>query len=394
MSLPKSTGSFRQGAEAVAGPLAGRRILEVGHMLAGPYCGMLLADLGAEVIKIEGPEGDIGRRIGPHSVGPHNVYFASLNRGKKSVVIDLKTAAGQAALHRLAAAADGLVTNLRPSAIKALGLTYERLAPANPRLACLALTGYGLNGPFSESPAYDYVIQAMTGVMMLTGEPGGSPVKLGYSAVDNSAGVMAALGLVAKLVEGTGGQIDVSMHDTMLSQLNYLAASYLNAGVGVERMAGGGHPYIVPAQIFEARSGHLVLFITHDRFWQIFARALNEPAWQSDPRFATMAGRSAHRDLVISAIAVRLTERSAADWAELLAPLGLVVAAIQSLPEALEGALVASRGMVVDLPVSEGRLRLLGPPIRYGDAAPDGFGPPPELGEHDDLLRIDAAGKP
>ena len=222
---------------APRGPLAGRRVIEVGHMLAGPYCGMLLADMGAEVIKVEGPDGDIARRVSPHHVGGHDTYFASLNRGKRSVVLDLAGAEGRAALHALARDADGLVTNLRPSAIRRLGLTYEALRTANPRIACVALTGYGLDGPFADQPAYDYVIQALAGVMALTGEPGGPPVKTGYSVVDNSAGIMAALALVAKLVEGRGGQIDVSLYDTLLSQLNYLAADYLNTGQRPVRQA-------------------------------------------------------------------------------------------------------------------------------------------------------------
>ena len=161
------------------GPLAGTRIIEVGHMLAGPYCGMLLADLGADVIKIEPSTGDISRTVGPHSVGPHNLYFASLNRNKRSVVLDLASAEGQAALHELVRSAQGLLTNLRPAAIKKLGLTHAALAPVNPRIACLALTGYGLEGPFADQPAYDYVIQALVGVMALTGDPGGPPVKTG-----------------------------------------------------------------------------------------------------------------------------------------------------------------------------------------------------------------------
>lgn len=341
----------------MAGPLSGVRIIEVGHMLAGPYCGMLLADLGAEIIKIEGPEGDIGRNISPHFVGPHNTYFASLNRNKKSVVLDLGTGTGQTALRHLAKDAQALITNLRPSAIKRLGLTYEALRSVNPRLVCLALTGYGLTGPYSDSPAYDYVIQAMTGVMLLTGDPGGPPVKPGYSAVDNSAGIMGALGLVAQLISGSGRQIDVSMHDVMLSQLNYLASSYLNTGEVTDRVKGGGHPYIVPAQLFPAKSGHVVLFITHDKFWKIFAEALGENEWLSDPRFTTMAARSANRDVVVHAIAERLSEEDAQTWTERLAPLGLVIAAVQSLPSALDGALVSSRNMVVDIPLSGEKLR-------------------------------------
>jgi len=367
------------------GPLAGKRILEVGHMLAGPYCGMLLADLGAEVIKIEGPEGDIARRISPHYLGEHNAYFASLNRNKKSVVLDLKRSDGQEGLHRLAASADALLTNLRPSAIRALGLTYEALMEVNPKITCVALTGYGLDGPFAESPAYDYVIQALTGVMMLTGDPEGPPVKPGFSTVDNSAGIMGALALAAKLVEGRGGQVDVSMHDTMLSQLNYLASSYLNAGEITDRFPGGGHPYIVPAQIFEAQTGYVVLFVTHDKFWKLFADALGEPDWISDPRFATMRARSENRKAVVRAVGNRLRERNATAWVESLAPLGLVVAAVQTLPSALDGPLVSSRGMIIEIPVAEEALRLVGSPIRIAGQETI-YAPPPLLGEHAELL--------
>ena len=180
-------------------------------MLAGPYCGLMLADMGAEVIKIETPEGDIGRTVSPHFVGPHNAYFASLNRNKKSVVIDLACDEGQAALGRIARTSHALVTNLRPSAIRKLGLTYDALRRWNERLVCVALTGYGLDGPYADNPAYDYVIQAMTGVMALTGDPEAPPTKAGYSAVDNSAGLVAAVGLLAKIVQGQGGQVAVAM---------------------------------------------------------------------------------------------------------------------------------------------------------------------------------------
>ncbi|WP_372921866.1 CaiB/BaiF CoA transferase family protein [Roseovarius sp.] len=370
----------------MAGPLSGKTILEIGHMLAGPYCGMLLADLGARVIKIEGPDGDIGRTISPHTIGAHNAYFASLNRGKESVVLDLTSDAGQADLRRLASGADALLTNLRPSAIKKLGLTYDVLQHVNKRLVCVALTGYGLEGPFSESPAYDYVIQAMTGVMMMTGDPNGPPVKPGYSAVDNSAGIMGALALVAKIVEGRGGQMDVSMYDTLLSQLNYVASAYLNAGVRAERLKDGAHPYIVPAQLFAAREGYLVLFITHDKFWRLFAEALSRPDWLDDPRFATMKGRQENRDLVVAAIAEELQSETAVVWAERLAPLGVVAAAVQTLPDALDGQLTASRDMVVEVPVGTDTLRMIGNPIKDEDHRCE-VRPPPALGEHDSILR-------
>ena len=367
------------------GPLSGKTILEVGHMLAGPYCGMLLADLGARVIKIESPDGDIGRQISPYEVGPHNAYFASLNRGKQSVVLDLTSDEGRADLHRLVETADALLTNLRPSAIKKLGLTYEALGQINPKIVCVALTGYGLDGPFSESPAYDYVIQAMAGVMMMTGDPDGPPVKPGYSAVDNSAGIMGALALVSKMLEGRGGQMDVSMYDTLLSQLNYVASSYLNAGVRTDRIKDGAHPYIVPAQLFATKDGYLVLFITHDKFWAIFAEALGRRDWLEDPRFATMKGRQSHRDEVVASIAEALRADTAKAWAERLAPLGVVAAAVQTLPEALDGPLAASRDMVVDLPVGERTLRMIGNPIKDDCGRPE-FHAPPRLGEHNALL--------
>ncbi len=364
-----------------AGPLSGVRILEVGHMLAGPYCGLLLADLGAEVIKIEPPSGDIARSVSPHSIGPHNAYFASLNRNKKSVVLDLASADGQQALGRLAAGAHALITNLRPSAIKKLGLTYDALKVHNERLVCVALTGYGLEGRYAERPAYDYVIQALTGVMALTGDPSAPPTKAGYSAVDNSAGIMAALGLLAKIVEGRGGQVDVAMYDVMLSQLNYLAGASLNAGEISRRYADSAHPYIVPAQLFRARDSWVVLFITHDEFWRKFCEEVGRPEWIVDERFATMASRRANRDYVLGEIAALLSSDSAQRWVARLAPLGVVISIVETLEDALASDLARDRAMVVDLPCPGNRLRAVGSPIKCSGAQTR-YGPPPLLDEH------------
>jgi crotonobetainyl-CoA:carnitine CoA-transferase CaiB-like acyl-CoA transferase len=362
-------------------PLDGIRVIEVGHMLAGPYCGMLLADLGAEVVKIEPPEGDIARRVGPHFVGPHNAYFASLNRSKRSVCLDLAAADGQRVLGEMAAEAHALLANLRPAAIKKLGLTYESLREWNPGLVCVALTGYGLESPWSDRPAYDYVIQALTGIMALTGDPGGKPVKAGYSAVDNSAGIMAALGLVAQILSGRGGQVDVAMYDVMLSQLNYLAGAYLNAGEPAERQPDSAHPYIVPAQMFATRDGHLVVFITHDDFWRRFATEAGRPEWLTDPRFATMEGRRRHRSEVVAAIAGLLATDTTARWVERLAPLGVVVAGVETLERALDGELARARRMVVTIPTLDGAIRAVGNPIKITGTVEE-FAPPPLLGQH------------
>jgi len=365
----------------MSGPLAGIRVLEVGHVLAGPYCGMLLADLGAEVIKIEPPEGDMARGISPHSIGRHNAYFASLNRSKKSVVVDLASAAGCEALHALAAGAHALVTNLRPAAIRKLGLDYASLASANPKLVCVALTGYGLDSSYADRPAYDYVIQALTGVMAITGEPGGPPTKAGYSAVDNSAGMIGALGLLAKIVEGKGGQVDVSMYDVMLSQLNYLAGAWLNAGERAERYARSAHPYMVPAQLFRTADGWLILFISHDRFWQRFSREVGRPEWIEDARYATMPARRANRAALIEALDALFATAGTASWMERLAPLGLVVAPVETLEQALDSDLARERGMVVSIDTEAGPLRAVGSPLRIAGASPK-YSAPPLLGEH------------
>lgn len=374
-----------------AGPLAGIRIIEVGHMLAGPYCGLMLADMGAEVIKIETPEGDIARSVSPHFVGPHNAYFASLNRSKKSVVLDLASDEGRDALGRIAQGAHALVTNLRPSAIRKLGLTYAALRRWNERLVCVALTGYGLDGPHADNPAYDYVIQALTGVMALTGDPDAPPTKAGYSAVDNSAGLVAALGLLAKIVQGQGGQVDVAMYDVMLSQLNYLAGAALNAGETVERQADSSHPYVVPAQIFATRRGWLTLFITHDRFWRIFCDEIGHPEWTGDERFATMAARRMHRAEVVCAVGQVLRGASAAEWVRRLVPLGVVAAEVGTLNDALQGGIAVARGLVVPLGDGSLPLQAVASPIRFDGFEPT-YGLPPLLNEHADevLGRIEA----
>lgn len=374
------------------GPLKGLRILEATHMLAGPYCGMLLADLGAEVIKIESPDGgDIGRRIGPHMLGDQNLYFASLNRNKQSVRIDLATPQGQERLGKLAASAHGLVTNMRPAAIRKLGLTYDALKVHNPKIACLALTGFGLDGPYAERPAYDYIIQALTGAMALAGDPDGPPVKAGYSVVDNSSGIMGALGLLAKIHEGAGGQIDVSLYDTMMSQLNYLAVAYLNAGEKPKRHPSGGHPYIVPAQIFATSDGHLALFITHDDFWRRFSAEVGREDWIVDPDFATMAARSANRERVVAGVGEIIAARPTAEWMARLAPLGLVVAGVETLEQALESELCAWRKMVVSVSTPNGPLRSVGAAIKIVGEEPV-FRAPPALGEHDRVFFGEEAG--
>ncbi|MEV0248129.1 CoA transferase [Nocardia sp. NPDC050712] len=341
-------------------PLAGIRVLEVGTMLAGPYATLLLADLGAEVIKIEPPAGDISRQVG-------DTYFASLNRGKRSVCLDLNDASGQQRLGELAAESHALLVNLKPSAINRLGLTYAALRRWNERLVCVAVTGFGLDA--GDHPAFDYIIQAATGVAALTGDPTGPPTLPGYSAADNSTGLTAALGLLAQIVSGRGGQVEVSLRDVMLSQLNYHAAAYLNTGTEPQRRPFGAHSYYVPAQLFPTADGYLALFITHDGFWKSFAGEAGIKG------FTTMAERVARRADILEAVTTALADDTADGWEQRLRPLGVPAAAVRTLPEALEAA--------ADVAVTAGRHRLIGSPIRIGGYRPR-YGPPPQLGEHGD----------
>ncbi|MFI6959818.1 CaiB/BaiF CoA transferase family protein [Nocardia sp. NPDC050408] len=344
---------------AAAGPLAGIRILEVGTMLAGPYATMMLADLGAEVTKIEPPNGEISRQVG-------DSYFASLNRGKRSIRLELASSAGQRRLAELVAQSHALLVNLKPSAIRRLGLTYKSLRQFNDRIVCVAITGFGLDG--GEDPAFDYVIQAAVGIAAMTGDPQGPPTLPGYSSADNSTGLTAALGLLAQIVSGRGGQVDVSLYEVMLSQLNYHASAYLNDGKQPQRRNFGAHSYYVPAQLFPTADGHLALFITHDGFWKVFAAEAGVDG------FETMAERAAHRDDVLAAVTAALATDTASGWESRLRPLGIPAAAVRTLSEAL----AASPETIVTV----GDYRLIGSPIRIAGYRPR-YGPPPVLGEHE-----------
>lgn len=344
----------------MSGPLAGLRILEVGHILAGPYATMLLADLGAEVTKLEPPGGDLSRQVS-------DAYFASINRGKRSVRVDLASDEGQARLHELVRGADALLVNLKPSAVRRYGLTYEALKTWNERLVCVALTGWGMDA--GDDPAFDYVVQAATGIASLTGDPDGPPQLPGYSSADNSAGLTAALGLLAQVVSGKGGQVEVSLRDVMLSQLNYHASAWLNEGRSPRRL-GGAHAYYVPAQLFPTADGHLSLFITHDGFWHTFA------AEAGIEGYATMAERAAKRDELIAVVTKALATDTAASWESRLRPLRVPARAVRTVPEALADA--------ADAVIEAGPYRLVGSPVRMAGHEP-AYGPPPRLGEHGEL---------
>jgi crotonobetainyl-CoA:carnitine CoA-transferase CaiB-like acyl-CoA transferase len=367
------------------GPLAGIRILEVGHILAGPFATMLLADLGADVIKVENVDGDMSRTVRSPVIGGYNSYFTSINRGKRSVHIELATPEGQAQLAELAKTADALIVNLRPAAIRKYGLDYESLKQHNPAIVAAAVTGYGLEGEGSDWPSFDYIVQAMSGVAMLTGEPDGPATLAGYSAVDNSSGIMAALSLLAYVhgaqKSGVGGQLDVSLFDTMVAQLNYKAASYLNGGGPSERLPMGSHIFYVPAQLFESADGYFALFVTHDEMWRKLCIEIGRDEWITDPRFLTMQLRHDNREALLELLTPILKATTSAEWVARLRPLGLPVGPVQTLDDALDSDFVAKRDLVVSLETGEGPIRIVGNPLRFNGERPAAT-LPPLLHEH------------
>jgi crotonobetainyl-CoA:carnitine CoA-transferase CaiB-like acyl-CoA transferase len=302
-------------------PLTGLRVIAIEQYGAGPYGSMQLADLGAEIIKIENPAdgGDMARRVGPYFAGPgDSQFFHSFNRNKKSVTIDLKKPAARRVLTVLAARADGFIDNLRGDLPEKLGLTYQALAPANPRIVCAHLSAYGRSGSRAHWPGYDYLMQAEAGYLSLTGEPAGPPARMGLSIVDLMTGLFAAFALVSGVLEaratGTGRDLDVSLFDCALQNLSYLATWYLNAGHVQGREPRSAHPSLVPSKLYRTRDGFILIMCNKEKFWPIMCERIGHPEWAQDPRFRTFKDRLDNRELVNELLDATLSRRSTAEW--------------------------------------------------------------------------------
>jgi crotonobetainyl-CoA:carnitine CoA-transferase CaiB-like acyl-CoA transferase len=359
-------------------PLDGVRVLAFTQLGAGPWAMMLLADLGADVVKVEDPTtgGDEARTVPPFAdaAARDGLYFQALNRGARSLTLDLRAAGARDLLHRLVARADAVYNNLRGDLPGRLGLDYAALRVANPRIVCCSLSGFGRTGPRAGEPGYDYLVQAYAGFMSLSGEPDAPPTKAGVSVVDFAGGILSALALVIGLhrarTTGEGADVDVSLLDTAVSMLNYLAAWTLNRDWRPERLPGGAHQSLVPSQSFRTRDGWLVVMCMKEKFWARLVEHLELPALAGDLRFATFAGRLAHRDALVPVLADAFRRRTTAEWLARLR--GRVpVAPVYSVEEALADEQVEARAMVVDLlhPVF-GRLREVGCPIKMDGVAP------------------------
>jgi crotonobetainyl-CoA:carnitine CoA-transferase CaiB-like acyl-CoA transferase len=354
-------------------PLAGYRILAVSQFGAGPYGTLHLADLGAEVIKIEDPAagGDVARGVPPHAADGDSLYFQAFNRNKRSLTLNLAHPDGQAILHDLVRISDGLFSNLRGDQPARLGLTYDRLKAHNPRLVCCALTGFGTTGPRRDEPGYDYLAQAYAGLMSLTGEPDAPPARSGVPMVDYAGGLTAMLGLLAGLLRaqrtGLGGDVDVSLLDTAVAMLSYLAIWTLNTDYRPRRLPDSSHPTLYPSQIFQTRDGHLAIMCAKEKFWQALAAALGSPEWADDPRFRTFADRYRHRDALIPLLKERFLTRTTDEWLARLR--GQVPCApVNTVEAALADEQALARGMVIEVEhPTFGALRQTGAPIKIDD---------------------------
>lgn len=374
-------------------PLAGVRIVAVEQYGAGPFGTLYLADLGADVVKIEDPAagGDVSRYIPPGRVGTDSLFFEAFNRGKRSLALDLKTPAGRAVFERLVASADAVFSNLRGDQADRLGLTYETLGRINPQIVCVALTGYGREGAGAHLPGYDALIQAETGWASLTGAPDGPPTKSGLSLADYICGLTAVLGLVVALFDakrtGLGRDVDTNLYDSALAMLSYPATWFLSSGFVTRRHEMSAHPSVVPFQFFATADGHIAVASPKEKFFRSLVTGMDLLELTTDPRFADFEARGRHRDELLDILSARFAERPTAEWLERLR--GLVpIAPVRSLEQALDVDELRDRSMLAEYEhPAFGTVRSVGLPMTMGGFEPTYFAGPGLGADGEDILR-------
>ncbi len=371
-------------------PLSGIRILDLSQLLAGPYGTMIMADLGAEVIKIEKPgEGDLGRGMPPHFFHGESVYFISINRNKKSLTLNLKAREGLDIFYRLVGASDVVYDNFRPGVLEKLKIDYETLRRINPRIISCSVSGYGQTGPFKDRPAFDLIIQARGGIMSYTGEPGRMPVRMGAPMGDLAGGLFAAHGVMAALYQreknGKGQRIDISLLDSQIALLIYRGLYNLYAGEIAEPM-GSGHVSAIPIRAFRTKTFPIVIDANTDKFFQELCNGVDREELSSDPRFLTRADRLKNRETLYAILEEVFLQRSGEEWVERMegrVPIG----PINPVDKALSDPQILARDMVVETTHRSGeKMKLIGSPIKMSQAGKEIFSPPPALGEHTDQI--------
>ena len=372
-------------SSAIGGPLNGVTVVDLTRILAGPYCTMLLADLGARVIKVERPGGgDDARETGPFVDG-QSAYFVSVNRNKESIVLDVKAEADRRTFDRLLERADVLVENFRPGTMEKLGYGWESVQAKHPALVFASISGFGQTGPYRHMPAYDMVVQAMGGIMSLTGQPGSPPTRVGVSIGDIAAGMFAAIGVQAALFErartGRGSRVDIAMLDCQAAILENALARYQATGT-VPGPIGARHPSITPFDVFHARDGWLVIAVGNDSLFRTLCEALDMGGLAAEPRFATNAARCDNEEALKREIELRLATQPAAHWLELLQRAGVPCAPLSDVAGVMANPQLAERGMLVELQQGNARVKVAGNPVKILGSAAGAFQPAPTLDQH------------
>lgn len=353
---------------AAPGPLSGITVVDLTRVLAGPYCTMLLAELGARVIKVEAPgRGDDAREYGPF-VNGKSAYFISVNRGKESIALDLKAPADREIFEKLLDRADVLVENFRPGTMEKLGYGWEDLHPRFPRLIYAACSGFGHTGPHATRPAYDMVVQAMGGIMSITGQPGGEPTRVGLSIGDLAAGLYTTIGINAALFEramtGVARKVDVAMLDCQVALMENAIVRYSATGE-IPGPLGGRHPSITPFQVFRTADGHMIVACGNDVMWRRFCEVIGRPDLVEEPRYASNRLRNENHDALEAEIQAELSKRNTAAWLEMLDAAGVPASRINNVAQLLEHPQIGPRNMAVEVEDPKaGRLRIAGNPIK------------------------------
>ena len=374
----------------MSGLLSGVRALDFTRVLAGPYAAMVLADLGAEVIKVELPGvGDEARGFGPF-VNGESAYFTSVNRGKQSVTLDLHNAEGQELARQLAGRCDLLLENFRPGSMARFGLDYPRLQALYPRLVYASVSGFGQTGPYAQRPAYDIIIQAMGGIASITGQPGGEPVRVGASIGDLSAALFAVIGMLAVLVQarqtGQGQWVDVAMLDCQVALLENAIARYAVTGNSPGPL-GSRHPSITPFQFFQAADGHIVVAAGNDRLWTQLCAVLEREELAADPRFASNARRTEHHRELEALLAARFRQQTVAQWLALLEGAGIPCGPLNDVETLFGDPQVAARQMLVELEHPKaGKQWMANSPLKFSRTPVEPQTPAPLLGQHTEAV--------
>jgi crotonobetainyl-CoA:carnitine CoA-transferase CaiB-like acyl-CoA transferase len=373
--------------------LAGVRVLDFTRVLAGPFCTMLLADMGADVIKVERlKHGDDTRAWGPpFDAHGQSAYYLSVNRNKRSLTLNLKSASGREIAQKLASQSQIVVENFKPGEMAAFGLGYEDLRALNPALVYASITGFGQTGPYSERPGYDFVIQAMSGLMSITGEREGEPSKVGVAVSDVFAGLFAATSILAALRHaertGEGQQLDIALLDTQIAALVNIASSVLVSGKTPVRY-GNAHPSIVPYEMFRAADREFALGVGNEGMFTQLCQLIGRPEWAADPRFTSNAARVANREVLIGMLNEVFVTRPAAEWVEGALAAGIPAGSLNTVSDILDDPHVQARGLIHALD----DLRLVGPPVGFSGTPPTVRTPPPMLGEHTDEVLAERLG--